>query len=1082
MLATYKLTIRTEREDLQDDLSIGFQNGVYHLSTSPLNGFHDCLDGNSFSEISQQNMIVKGGELSLMEDVKIKIVSEDIIKHMSRNDIELLGCKASMSLAVGETEKIVFSNMLISDYPQQDEISLEINLRDSAIAGAGQVNLKVPQGFGGGATLETSFGEECMLKMYKQNALGQPVSQGMRWERATNNPELEMPFDSAPLLTSNGRPAFARNFTAYEILNAGTRKNAVIVSNLSNPAESREPELAGLDGRYIEICAGHGKGNLYRIKQAQPGSGSNEILITLDRPVESDEILARSDVEMRYLKRIPAIRGYFVHPEGNLVNYYPDAGAIVQSFELDSEDEHDTKDISVFRLADTSNRYAIPRLTKDIELAQSAEIPGYRARLANADGSFSETHINFNPIEDTDRYIICEFPAGLDGKTSITRIGRHRPAWHVSKDLTSVRLPGRVPGDSEPIAITCFPVGGAPVPMGLGDFAHPLPIAVGFDTAHGSRKAGISIAFYWRVDDLPLGGKYKIRPNFSFELGLASYISLRALLVDDAGHAIASKNYNLTGGFGDGYDESYDEDNHRYSKGTKISLTYDKAYGPSGYDDERAQELLARLRSLLVFDSDEKAKYVYIQMSFSTLVGLDAGDSHYALHFAAMPIECEQEVDVKDIHIVGKDVRDAFLQSANRDIARRAKRLCMDCGISVDEQSFNDAGDKMLIINPSQNETIPFVPLKHGDKFADKLAEICRAANFSMLSDGSKLRAKYFLTSESSEQAWKIDSSHVIKGSITARSIGLDSVATEWNFSANTWDGEKTLSLETSADFPSSEWPETATLGGATLEYVGYIKDRGIPGFGARFYLYSHSGENPVKYLRVGNKYRVSIQLAHPDSNFKQAGVCELVSLRLSSVYVEALFLLDPSADLQAFDEVQNGNEIYVAPLGQEPRWREIVSGTLDIDYDSAKELWDISQRVFKKTKQRIRLDSRYAMHQVAAFGNDPSWLENFIKTAEHNSFVKNTVSLEVPIDCLPSGNLADLLLRRVVLAAERFDSNPMEGWVVGYSLNPTDDVVRIEIMNSQPIKDILWLDENILENQLTVSETEHSEGIFTEG
>jgi hypothetical protein len=281
MLIVYKLLIdiKKDGEDEEfelpsDDISKGFQDGVYHLSTAPLTGFYDCLDGSSFSDISQENMIVKGGELSLAEDVKITIVSGNIIKHFLKNDIRLLGCRASMLAVIGDVEKSVFENMLVASCIQIDEASFEIVLADSAFANAASVNLKIPQGFGSGKQLETSYGEECLLKLYRQDKPNESmISQGGIDAESDNfaiSPELEQTpptggYYLKPLITFDGRPTFIKNFTVDSVTNLNTGQPAKIIIPNDKALIS-----TALEGEYIEICSGKGKGNSYRIVKVEP--------------------------------------------------------------------------------------------------------------------------------------------------------------------------------------------------------------------------------------------------------------------------------------------------------------------------------------------------------------------------------------------------------------------------------------------------------------------------------------------------------------------------------------------------------------------------------------------------------------------------------------------------------------------------------------------------------------------------------------------------------------------------------------------------------------------------------------------
>jgi len=1068
MLIIYKLLIDTERLDLQDDPSIGFQGGIYHFSTVRLNGFHDCFDGDSFSEISQQNAILKGGELSLMEDVQIKIVSKKVLSHIMRYEIDLLGSRVSMSIAIGDADKTVFENMLVSAYPQLDEISLEITLKDAAFAKAELANLKIPQGFGGKSQLETSYGEECLLKLYRQNVPGEPISQGVRRVQTDFTQELEQQMRNFPLFTARGRPTFTQNFTLRRVLNAGSGRPAEVIAPFYHSEDSwLGPELFGVVGRYIEICAGKGKGNVYRITRVHTQENVAGPIITLDRPVEDGEILDPEIAEAMGLGRIPVAMKYSYNQDDNTTSI---KNPIRRFYKSSTWDIHLLDDIieegnPVFRFVDATNKYAVPRLIKEIEPIQNLD--GYRAKVTQADGSFSDAVVNLNLLEAKDRYLIYEFPTSPQGKTNLTRVGEHQPRWKIEHRNTAVRAyyPDSQTGLGAQLLYVGMPSEGAEVPRDSEDFSTQLPLAIQVDTGRLVVGAGVDASIYWRIDDLPHDAKCKIRIRFSFEIGFNANIALRALLVDDVGTVIEAKNYNIRAD----EDRNPVDDRMLYAPGTKISLTHNKT--TSSYPSTPTPELddlLIKLRNLLVFNYNGNAKYIYLQMFFGG--PMHDNSSIEALRFAALPVAYEQEIDVDAMQLIGRDVRDATGQ--NRDIARRTKQLCLDCGIKVDEQSFNDVGDKILSVNSNHENSIPFIPFVHGDKFIDKLAEICRAANFSIYSDGSRLRAKYFFDSSSEELA--ITSREVIKGSVTVRPAAFNSIATEWNFSANTWGGAKTLSLEATEEFPGGDWQVSGRGFVGSLSHVEYITERNMPSFGIWFPRYSGPGDI-IDSIRVGSKYRIDL------SSGTRIGVCILSSLRISEDRYEMLFSADSLHSVQPLSAVPNGANISAVPLMQEPQWREAVSGTLDIDESSAHDLWDISNKAFSKTKRRAKLDERYTRHQIAAFGNDESWLENFLKVAEYNAFAKTIVSFKVPINCLPGESLASMLLKRVVLKFERFRSNNLEGWIIGYSLIPTENVVQIEVVNAQPIKNILWLDENILENQLVVNEVDVAAEVYSE-
>jgi hypothetical protein len=1044
MLVVYKVEIDIERTGLSDDSSIGFQNGIYHFSTAPLTGYYDCLDGNSFSDISQENMIIKGGELSQISDVKIKIVSEDIIRHILRNDIELLGCKATMSVEIDHVEKSVFEGMLVSSYSQTDEVSVEINLKDSVFAKVGQVNLKVPQGFGDGNQLENSYGTRSLLRLYKQQNSGESISQGVKRSMvASLTPELEQGSNASEILTTfDGKPSFAKNFTVSKVMNADTGQ----LAKISVPKRGdigRYPEFSGTSGNHIEIVSGKGKGNLYKVTKVE------DEIITLDRPVRTGDILSQDDVDYSYLGGILTAAKKYAYINGtyNTVRSYQ--FAVTQTFWKNDKEETSTEDISVFRFVSGSNRYAVP-LMKSIRPMPYPQTFLYgrnreffpNFRIINDDGTFRDVCVNTNVIESNEKYSVLEFPDAPNNNITLSEIGKHQPRWDASRAGSTFWVDGDIS------YAKILPANGEQVAVDSPE--SPNWVVVAECSNNSIIKTGLHVALYWRVDDLHFGGKYRIKPRFSFWLNESYYFSARVLLIDDAGNTIATKNYNLDLDI----NNNYVEDNWQYSKNTQISLTRNGV----AQEDSEGQKLLENLKNLLTFDSEVRAKYIYLQLFFDI-----PNVKKCALHLSALPVECEREIEL------GKALIKSHGLEIKYDIASLTKQLCEDYGINADTQSFSEVSDRIQNGTDKESESslneTPFIPFKHGEKFTDKLSEICRAANFSMFSDGSMLYAKYFF---SSERGWPVTSVDIIKGSLEVRNVGLDSVATEWDFSANVQGVQKTLSVATSIQFPEmAEWLQADKPFIAEIIYPGYMENE-PKGLGARI-----EGENSKK-LYIGGIYKIKT------SSNQFAARCELTSVRIDETGADALFVIvSPILPLQK--EFSQNDTLEITPLKQEFNWREIVSGTLDIGIASARELHDISKGAFEKTKQRIKLDERYTKHQIAAFGTDGLWLQNFINTALHNSYAKTIVSFKVPLDRLPDGSLSSLLLRQVTLKFGRFRDNSIDGWIVGYSLAPAEDAVRIEVMNSEPAKNILFLDENLLDDQKTIDEREPIQEFYSE-
>ena len=1070
MRTIYKLLVYTEEADGQDIPNIpdcpliGFRGGIYHFSTAPTMAFHDCLEGSHFSDISQGNIILRGGEFSLVEEVKIKIVSREVLRHIVNNKIELLGCRVSMNMGIiGETgaeEKSLslFKDMMIIDYPQIDENSFEIILADSALANAGQVNLTIPQGFGSGSQLETSFGEKCLITLYRQDAPGKSISQGIRGYRGepadtTELEQIQRPNDE-PLLTSDGYPAFAKSFQVRKVNNPGTGMPAKLTIYMRQflagifDTPDRGPEIsAALAGQYIQICSGTGTGNAYRISSVWDGSPDYAV-VTLDRPVAIGEILTQEETYLRS-PIIPLRRQIYSYRE-EISN--PNREMAIEINHVQSPagetDENSIAGISIFQFVSAVNRYAAPIMPGGNMALTST------ARVANGDGTYYDAEVNFN-IDSQNRfgsYWIFDFPAGMNGKTKVSKISKHQPRWRVRRGATGFWKNGAWPLESQ-IHISEGEL------VGEDSLASEawFPIAQAYHDYNADKRVGLQATLYWRIDDLNFNGKYKIKPRFSIKC--SGRIAVRALLVDDAGFALQIKNYKMDYADGEFIDDVW------YNN-LRMSLTRNEA-SERNEPTKDSQTLLEDLKNLLIFDSDMKAKYIYLQLFFDYETF-----NVYNVDIAALPVVYEQEIDIKDLRLVAQDDRDRT--EPCRDIVRRTKRLCGDFGIEVDEQSFDDAGDAINAISDGESG-IAFIPLKHGDKMADKLTEICRAANMSMFSDGSKLSAKYIFSHKSE---WDVIASDIIKGSFGIRHTGLNSAATEWNFSANTWDGEKTLSLKTDGDeFPSSDWgPPIESARGSAI-YREYL-DREIKGFGAHITDISYS-----RFLHIGDKYAIKqLGIVTPMLNAPTV-ICKLIDVRLIKGGAHALFIFDPpDQKWHIQDEIGHEPSLEINLLNRQRFWQEIITGNMNIKHGMAAAMWEIGNSTLRKIKRKSRLDERYSKHQIAAFNADRFWLQNFLNTAQHNSFVKSIITFKVPADRIPTNDIHKLLLKRVTLKFGRFKNAPLEGWIISYAFAPQEDAVQLEFLNASPIEEFFWLDENLLKDQLTIDESGRTQEFYTEG
>jgi hypothetical protein len=1052
MLVVYKLLIDAGRADISEPLGgfprDAFQSGIYHLATAPSDGFYDCLDGNCFSDISQENAILKGGELSLAEDVKVKIVSEDILLHMLTRGIELLGSKASMSAEIINEDREspmidtidIFREMIVSDCTQIDEATLEINLKDAAFANSKNVNLKAPPGFGD-FPLEVPYGKHCWHKIYRQAKLDNAPSQGF--------PTVEF---EGSLGTNDGTPKFVETFMAEKIdLSTG------VIQVSSQSILSQAHEDFELEGDSVEVVAGRGKGNCYNVVSREALS------FVIDPLPGEEELLSVCEANVKNWQ--------YNYPQ-DLHQFGPLPEEPIK--EMDEE-------VSLFRFVNRHPKYLMLRATKNTKFyrSENGRVDTSRLREVSENGTFVLSSIvnKEKTCEEGDCYRVVKFPLGDKVKVAVE--GKHLPRWRRSSTGAWLGEISRVSGfitdpdnyytpirkEAEKTStpsisnVDIYPQEGELVAgkapeydsnWRLDDF-NELPDVMkcsvakkekvegdfyfdSFDDSNDSRDypvfasirycLGMYATLYWRVDDLKLTEDWSLSAMIRTYFGGASesyHTTQRTMAIDENGRVVER--------------EDRCQLRSRYSSGTT-----DFSF---------------------ILHPKNSAKYIYCQLGFFATFGSLEG-KEAALKLAATPATAVRYVEAAKLLIESYDYR-AF----KSDIISTIAQLCLDYAVSIDNPSFAEASDAIQTLVADSSDASSQILLKQGDSIIDKVAEACRAANFSVFSDGSTLHSRYLFAGD---LAWEVGPKEIIKSSFEVRFAAGDSVATEWDFEANVLDGQKKFYFappEVPDFLAHADWPASGKEFNATLDCLENLPN-GMAGL--RVIITSPPEEN----LHIGGKYRLNIANGYIVAN------CELTSITVNNKGVVVLFASSSSVPAPLASSVENAS-LTIAPLSPDFNWSKAITGNMDVKYETASELWRISQAAYDRTRRRTKLDERYTKHKIAAFGTDKLWVKNFIKTAEHNSYAKHIISFKVPISHLPTGRLYDLLLMRAGLKFAQFKRNPVYGWIVGYSLIVAEDSVRITFINSEPIKDILWLDENLLEDQLMADERELADKLYLE-
>ena len=732
MKTIYSLDIDTGRQDLHSDPAANFFGGVYYLSTI----IPGWLDSSSLGSISQENMILFGGEFSLINNVNIEILSPEIINHSSSNGINLIDAKCSLKATTKNVEIEVFKNMRVISYSQESFASFKLTLADAAFADAFVIAATIPMKYGGG-DLPLIVGGNQFLKVKKIKEINATYNQGH------SNLALEYGRTFAVRHVSNDKERIAIEVECYGIFAGDT----------------------------LEVIAGKGKGKIYEVLSSKKESGVWKV--TLDAPYESDvlqgsgEYVANSNVNTPHFQGVTALPILFMlYTNANQVTRLPLNNAHIFLNPSDAEDKITLGELSICRVITPKRLYAVAPADKAVPSA------------INVFDDFGNVKIITLPDADNGRVIYpqCRYVGGELAGTSI-----HNPKAVLERQDVHV-------------------INGSSVSR---DFQKVFTMKTLYDrwSSYSGFAVGAQICVQWELDR-DFSSEWLI-PAFGLKAeGTRFYIGARALLLTDDGVTLASKEFFATRLPNTG------TENLEYSfVPGLISMTGDNSNGGwEGMDEayrvsyiKKRENLAKQLRTALKFDTIlPRTKFVCLQVAF--LPQSASNDTLYDVNFRDEGIivgDAEAELEYRNLP----------LNSSGANPIDATMALCYFCKINYNRKSFMVASDDMRSKDGIWTYNChSYYEIGKSDSLPEKIAEACRAANFSVMSDGSNLEAK-FLASESGKTI-VFTNRNVIKESFDIEYANQASCVTNWNFTMNIDGSQKFLSVNPLVEiFPeASKW------------------------------------------------------------------------------------------------------------------------------------------------------------------------------------------------------------------------------------------------------------------------------------
>lgn len=1063
MLVNYLLTIDTG-ESLPSDPSIGFRNGCYHFSTADKEGFLRCLDGNSFSDISQQNAIVRGGELSTIQDVSISIASKAVTAHIERSGMNLLGSKVSMSYILGSgIEREVFRNIQVSEFSQKDDVSFTLTLEDSTFAKVSAVSLKQPKHANFSEELSAYVGEWVWLPIKKLSEGKILYSQGRELSFSLDFEDAET---GSGLPTMNGKPAFPSLFYAMRPIPSPSQNTSqTILQTLFWPdsCESK-PAWLGLEGSILEVCDGKkykivesGRGS-YRLPTT--GEVAQGIFLTLDELPRDITTVDREPVFINSNASVRDSKVSYRHPK-------------ILSF---------GNNASPLRIGGTASSYYVS-LWKGMALAN---YPHPSIRVATEDGNYKVVPCDIEILESDENYTIFNISDVHDGKIKIKGLLREAPRFCRKKMLkpdsslpdyysTDVLHDGyseeleslpSLPRYFDQLENSVYVYDGEQVP--LYDSLAKNPVMKKVITAQGHHYAEPTsqISLYWRLDDSELSNlninsvwpKLSIRISSEGDAGgiwtqqghhheYLNNCSITALLIGDNNNILDSKtnsDYRLSEG-----GESL------VRAGIKPALTF------SG-------------------DSVKHAKYLFLQINVTPYYRLYIGPDYVGLAETNIYIGGAELAYEGSVPLDKAEIKAFWRGKLIVDPIKLAQMLCTENNIEMDSEKATESQGELRRDVLDEATNYPCIKISNGDILKNKLSELCRAANFSLFSDGCTLYTHYFPTDKNKEPSWIIGESDIIANSYDMTSPESGYISTDYEFSVPTENGMKMLNVSAEEDlvFPSEtawqyadDWTLTGTLENSIFLPRKQNSFRGGIMLPVNLPTSGKYAECQFVGLIQGNLYEIETE------NWRMKFL--LLNMRRRETQIDCIFELASytsyfeSSHYAMYLQMQTAT---VKPLKGLEQWELLMGGNYPAKYELAEWLYAHSKDALSKVKKHIKMDERYTKPTAIAYTNPDTWLKSICRTVEHNSYVKILVKFKMPLDSLPTdslygSNLYNLMLKYVRLTFGRFKTRPIDGWIIGYSLSPEKDSVDITFLSSESLKEKNCYDENETTDQIVLDE-----------
>jgi len=943
-------------------------------------------------------------------------------------------------------KQAIFNDMRIASFAEKNEISFTVILEDSVFASAATCLLKQPVDINELDDISTCIGRYTWLPLKKIRGRENFYGQG-----SLNASELEI-----TLPRKNDKPSFPRSFPLYasefNSIPAFIIGTAELDEFLSDGYYGKVFYDGLRKGMTVEIHSGKGAGGKCTIVDIAIEDPSNLRMVKLTlSPDPADKVQGIED--SRYALRPPsgltATPSYF-HPK----IIFPSSDKSLESLE----------NVSFWRIMNTNQIYFVYFGKKN----EMMSIPNYpNIGITNADGSIYEIgYIEMLPVEKGDGYQLF---------IDVSNIIRE------DKILLSdvIPMPPRYDMDNGTLLFCKLP----PYPCSFAEYRYnceraqlssasdkvPLERAIVFEVPKNTNASelvghGSQISVYWRIEEMgDLSNVDSVCPHFlvgpdTSRRGGGDIIwrpIIRVMLLDDSLTTMESKGY-----FAQGYPTQ------KEAKAAEIA-------GVMKSMPEKIADAITFEKGSLV-----NAKYLYLQIGVQYADGY-AGES-FDLCFYTYGLKRKASYPLEKARV--KAYRDDIIH----DPVQLAWMLCGDNDIAVNPESMAEASKAISndIYGNKRLFDTPRMEVANGASWEEKLSELCRAANISLFSDGCRLHAKYWIADRLKENVeLSIDEKDIVAGSCEITGFKNEGIYTDYVFSLPTEQKVETLRLSA----PGKNdvfWDDRIYADDWVLEVDGAWNVLFNDHYTQATLMMSvrlpessvYAGKEFIGLI-PGNSYEISFK----EENLEHSLDMLFLDMRLRETHADCIFELGFQGNKERVYEVPNANGITIRPLRDKKEPPKAIGGSLSVDRCSAEWLWLRTQAALAEIKNHIKMDERYTKHKVMAFTSPETWLKSILNTVAHNTYKKILVKFSVPLDMLPEGGLHTLILNHVRLEFGRFKKYPINGWIIGYSLNVAEDKVDITFLSSEAMKNSKWYDENDLTDQKILNETESSDKLITE-